>query len=141
MERIGNDADTEPVAHIGCQLMTAPLTLTFRHLPRSGALEASARDIGERLRRLNSRITACHIVLEGNAGRSDGCGRYQVKIHVSVPGAQIHAESAQSDGDDLRDVNALHSAYDNAKRQLEKLKRLHASHDFVTPFGPTTIES
>lgn len=121
--------------------MTAPVTLTFRHLPRSGALEASARDIGERLRRLNSRITACHIVLEGNAGRSDGRGQYQVKIHVSVPGAQIHAESAPPDGDDLRELNALHSAYDNAKRQLENLKRLHASHDLVTPFGPTTIES
>jgi ribosome-associated translation inhibitor RaiA len=121
--------------------MTAPLTLTFRHLPRSGALEASARDIGERLQRLNGRIKACHIVLEGIAGPAAGVGRYRVKIHLSVPGAQIHAESAPSGGDDHRELNALHSAYDNAKRQLEKLKRLQASHNIVAPFGPTTIES
>jgi ribosome-associated translation inhibitor RaiA len=108
--------------------MTAPLTLTFRHLPRSGALEASAREIGERLQRLNCRITACHIVLEGG---SDGPGRYQVKIHVSVPGAQIHAQSAQPSADDQRELNALHSAYDNAKRQLERLKRPHANSTVV----------
>jgi ribosome-associated translation inhibitor RaiA len=111
--------------------MTAPVTLTFRCLPRSGALETSARDIGERLRRLDSRITACHIVLEGNATASvkPGPGPYRVKIHVSVPGAQIHAESVQMPGEDHPDANALRSAYDNAKRQLEKLKELHSRPD------------
>jgi len=102
--------------------------LTFRCLPRSGALESSARDIGNRLQRLNSRITACHIVLEGDANASGKPGPrpYRVKIHVSAPGAQIHAESAQMSGEYHRETNALRSAYDNAKRQLEKLKGLHA---------------
>jgi ribosome-associated translation inhibitor RaiA len=109
--------------------MIAPLTLTFRHLPRSGALESSARDIGKRLQRLNDRMTACHIVFEGNVAER-GDGLYRVKIHVSVPGAQIHAESAQPSNEGHREVwDALHSAYDNAKRQLEKLKRLNLRPD------------
>jgi hypothetical protein len=105
--------------------MSSPLTLTFRHLPRSGALEASARDVGDRLQRLNDRMTACHIVFEG-APEGAGGLPFRVKIHVSVPGAQIHAESAQP----LEQGRAvphspLRSAYENAKRQLAKLKQLH----------------
>ncbi len=105
--------------------MTAPVTLTFRHLPRHGSIEASARDIGNRLQRLNSGITSCHIVIEGSADGSGAKQPYRVKIHLSVPGAQIHAESAPQArmAGDIR-TPALHSAYENAKRQLEKLKRL-----------------
>ncbi len=102
--------------------MSPPVTLTFRHLPRSGALEASARDVGERLRRLNDGMTACHIVFEG-APESAGV-RFQVKIHLSVPGAQIHAESAQpSEEGRAAPRSPLSSAYENAKRQLAKLKQ------------------
>lgn len=101
--------------------MNSPVTLTFRHLARSGALEASARDVGGRLHRLNYRMTACHIVFEGTPASAGGVP-FRVKIHVSVPGAQIHAESAR-----LADIgkaaihSPLRSAYENAKRQLEKL--------------------
>jgi ribosome-associated translation inhibitor RaiA len=106
--------------------MPAQLTLTFRHLSRSGALEASARDIGNRLRSLNNRITTCHIVIEGDADPAREDQSYRVKIHVSVPGAQIHAESSQPEVH--REARgALQAAYENAKRQLEKLKRPHGS--------------
>lgn len=101
--------------------MTVPVTLTFRDLPRSGALESSARDIGHRLQQLHHKITTCHIVLEGSGGESGAKGPYQVKIHVSVPGAQIHAESVHAET-----RTPLHSAYENAKRQLEQLKRLQS---------------
>ena len=111
--------------------MTAPVTLTFRHLPRSGALEAAARDVGNRLRELYQRMTACHIVLEGNAATPEA-GPCRVRIHVSVPGAQIHAESASADPH-TEARNALHSAYENAKRQLDKLKRLHSRPDVTGP--------
>lgn len=111
--------------------MTASVTLTFRHLPRSGALESAARDIGDRLEELYHRITACHIVLEGD-GAAPGAGPYHVRIHVSVPGAQIHAESAPADPH-AEPRNALHSAYENARRQLERLKRLHSRSDGTGP--------
>ncbi len=103
--------------------MSSPVTLTFRHLPRSGALEASARDVGDRLRRLNDGMTACHIVFEG-APEAAGGVPFRVKIHVSVPGAQIHAESAQQREEGQTNTHSpLRSAYENAKRQLAKLKQ------------------
>ena len=100
--------------------MSAPVTLTFRHLPRSGLLESCAREVGSRLQQLHHRMTACHIVLDG-VGAPTANGAYQVKIHVSVPGAQIHAESAPAEAG-----NPFQSAYEDAKRQLEKLKRMQS---------------
>jgi hypothetical protein len=112
--------------------MSSPVTLTFRHLPRSGALEASARDVGGRLQRLNDRMTACHIVFEGTPEAAGGVP-FRVKIHVSVPGAQIHAESArQADVGPTAIHSPLRSAYENAKRQLEKLKPSRSCSDLAS---------
>jgi ribosome-associated translation inhibitor RaiA len=111
--------------------MAAPVTtLTFRHVPRSGALESSARDMISRLQKLPHRMTACHIVLEGDA-EAPGVD-YRVKIHLSVPGAQIHAESA-SKVRHAEGRNALDSAYESVKRQLEKLKQVHHRPDVARP--------
>lgn len=106
--------------------MNSPLTMTFRHLPRSGALEASARDVGDRLQRLNGGMTACHIVFEG-IPEAAGDVPYRVKIHVSVPGAQIHGESARPPPEEGRTArhSPLFSAYENVKRQLAKFKQSH----------------
>jgi hypothetical protein len=112
--------------------MSAPLTMTFRHLPRSGALEASARDVGDRLQRLNDGMTACHIVFEG-APEAAGGAPFRVKIHVSVPGAQIHAESAQPPQEGQAAThNPLHSAYENAKRQLAKFKQSYGGQNLAS---------
>jgi hypothetical protein len=111
--------------------MNQLVTLTFRHLPRSGALEASARDVGGRLQRLNDRMTACHIVFEG-APETGGLP-FRVKIHLSVPGAQIHAESArQAQIGQAANYSPLRSAYENAKRQLERLKPSRSGADLAS---------
>jgi Sigma 54 modulation protein / S30EA ribosomal protein len=113
--------------------MSSLVTLTFRHLPRSGALEASAREVGGRLQRLNDRMTTCHIMFEGTPAAAGGLP-FRVKIHVSVPGAQIHAESArQTDIGPTAVQSALRSAYENAKRQLEKLNPFRESPDLARP--------
>jgi hypothetical protein len=96
-------------------------------LSRSGALEAAAREAGNRLRLLNDRMTRCHIVLEGEGDASHTETRAcVVRIHVSVPGAQIHAEggSPPEEGEQAA-RHALRAAYDNAKRQLHKLNHFH----------------
>jgi hypothetical protein len=107
--------------------MNSPVTLTFRHVPRSGVLEASARDVGDRLQRLNDRMTSCHIVFEGTPEATGGAV-FRVKIHISVPGAQVHAESArQAEAEHTPNHSPLRSAYENAKRQLERLKSIPSS--------------
>jgi hypothetical protein len=103
--------------------MQPSLTLTFRHLERSGALEDRARELGSRLERFGKRIAQCHMTLEGPDGRRGGAS-YLVKIDLTVPGAQIHADSLHGDGAAHEDIYlALRDAYNNAKRQLQDLHR------------------
>lgn len=75
-----------------------------------------------RLQALNTRVTACHIVLEGKLAPEAAARQCSARIHLSVPGAQIHAESAPQPGESHGDaVNALRQAYEDARRQLAKL--------------------
>ncbi len=104
--------------------MRPPITLSFRHLDRSGALEDRARKLGSRLERFSERITQCHITLEGPDTRSDTQAPYIVKIHLIVPGAQIHADSLHVDGAGHKDIYlALRDAFNNARRQLQEIQR------------------
>ena len=97
------------------------LNVTFRRFERSGALDARIREIGERLQRCDPRITQCHISVLGAAA---GAGSVSVRIHVSVPGAQIHADGSNDGGPGHGDAFlALRKAYDGARSQLRSLQR------------------
>ena len=99
-------------------------TITFRHIDHSGALEDRARKLGSRLGRFSERIMQCRITLEGPGDRRDGGAPYLVKIDLTVPGAQIHADSLHADGAGHKDIYiALRDAFNNAKRQLQDLHR------------------
>ena len=103
--------------------MQSPVTVSFRHIERSGALEARVREIGRRLQRYSGGTTRCRVTVEGGLEGGKGA-RYSVSISLSVPGAQIHADSIQHDGSGHRDVyEALRHAYGRARRQLQDLKR------------------
>jgi hypothetical protein len=95
----------------------------FRHIDRSGALEDRARKLGSRLERFGE-ITRCHMTLEGPGHYSDSGAPYIVKIDLTVPGAQIQADSLHVDGAGHKDIYlALRDAFNNAKRQLQNLHR------------------
>jgi hypothetical protein len=97
------------------------LNVTFRRLERSGALDARIREIGERLQRCDPRITQCHISVLGGA---PGEPSVSVRIHLSVPGAQIHADGSNDGGPAHSDAFlALGKAYEGARSQLRSLHR------------------
>jgi Sigma 54 modulation protein / S30EA ribosomal protein len=101
--------------------MWSAMTLTFRRISRSGALEAHARELGSRLQRFGERIVQCHMTLEGPVA-DDNKGTYLVKIDLAVPGAQIHADSLRSDGAEPLDIyRAMRNAFENAGQQLQEL--------------------
>ena len=97
------------------------LSVTFRRFERSGALDARIREIGERLQRCDPRITQCHISVLGGA---PGQPSVSARIHVSVPGAQIHADGSNGGGTGHSDAFlALRKAYEGARSQLRSLQR------------------
>jgi hypothetical protein len=123
-------ADNHLQQYIGSRQMSSlPLTLTFHHIDRSGALEERARKLGSRLGRFSGGITRFHMVLEGPGGGRDGGAPFCVKIDLTVPGAHIHADSLHADGRGHKDIYlALRDAFNNAKRQLQGLHRDRFEH-------------
>lgn len=111
-------------------MASLPITLTFHHIDRSGALEERARKLAARLGRFSDRIMQCHMVFEGPDGGRDGGALSCVKIDLTVPGAHIHADSLHTDGSGHPDIYvALRDAFNNAKRQLQGLHRNRLAHD------------
>ncbi len=103
--------------------MQLPLTLTFRHVARSAALEAHARDLASRLQRIEDHISRCHMTLESLEGDGLPESTYVVKIELTVPGAQIHADSLRADSSGHSSLLlAMREAYDNARQQLGHLR-------------------
>jgi len=118
--------------------MRPDITLSFRHIERSGALEDRARTLGARLARFSERITRCHMTLEGPGNGDEGGPGYWVKIDLAVPGAQIHADSLHVDGTGHKDIYlALRDAFNSAKRQLQ---RLHADRYGQRPLPARSIQ-
>ena len=104
--------------------MQPHINITFHHIDHSGALEDRARKLGSRLQQFSGRIVQCHMTLEGPDNRRDSGAPYLVKIDLNVPGAQIHADSLHVDGAGHKDIYlALRDAFNNAKRQLQNLRR------------------
>lgn len=108
------------------------LIFTLRGIQRTAALEARVREIGDRLRRCNERISQCHVTVLGgeevpvflSSAMPDGPAGVAAKIHLSLPGAQIHADSIRWNGVRHTDVYlALREAYDGARQQLRDLHR------------------
>jgi len=105
------------------ELMRAAVTLTFHDIERTGALEARMREVAERLRRHHDDITHCHITVEDHLDDGPETAPYAAKIHLSLPGAQIHADSIGPSGQGYHDVySALRAAYASVSRQLLDLK-------------------
>jgi ribosome-associated translation inhibitor RaiA len=103
--------------------MRTPLTLTFHHIERTGALEARMREIAERLRRHHDDITHCHITIEDLMDDAPDTAPFAAKIHLSLPGAQIHADSTGPNGEGHEDAYAaLRGAYASVGHQLQGLK-------------------
>ncbi|MET0987504.1 MAG: HPF/RaiA family ribosome-associated protein [Steroidobacteraceae bacterium] len=100
--------------------MQAPVTVSFRHVDRSDAVEERARALMSRLERFHEHITRCHVVVEGPTAHHAKGAPFMVKIELAVPGGTIFATNAQHDEAANDDVYvALNDAFENAKRQLQ----------------------
>ena len=100
--------------------MQTPLRITFRHLQPSAAVESRVREYVERLERFHQRITSCQVIVEAPAAHRHKGAPFNVKISLSVPGAEINVHSERMVDTAHADVYvALHDAFDIVKRCLQ----------------------
>ncbi len=108
--------------------MQTPLTIAFRHVDRSAAVESRVRDLVTKLERLCDRITGCHVVIERPSANHVHGSPFVAKIELALPGRELFASNAHHVRHEYQDIYAaLNDAFDRAKRQL---------HDFVAHATP-----
>ncbi len=104
--------------------MQTPLSISFRHMDSSPAIEHEvARRVGD-LEKTFPRIIGCDVVIDASQGKQVTGREFQVSVNVRVPGPDIHASTHLGRSTATDDVNlALHRAFDAAERTLREQGR------------------
>lgn len=98
--------------------------VTFRGMEESGALRDDVLDQARGLQRFAPDMSRCSVVLEPVVHGAAKGPRYSVKLHVAVPGAELHVGCATSSGNDLETSDtAVHDAFRAMRRKLQDLHR------------------
>ncbi len=99
--------------------MQVPVQITFRHMDRSDALEASIREWAEKLDRVFPNLTSCRVVIDEESGHKHQGNRYAVHLDVRAPGHEF-AVNRHRDEDPYV---AVRDAFSAAQRKLDDLSR------------------
>ena len=92
-----------------------PVQITFRHMPRSDALEALIREKVDKLEEFYPALISCRLVVDEEGMHHHQGRRFNVRIDVHVPGHEF-ATTREHDEDVYV---ALRDAFDSARRWLE----------------------
>jgi ribosomal subunit interface protein len=99
--------------------MRIPLQVTFKDIPSSPALEDRIREKAEKLHRFYDGIIGCHVVVELVQKHPQQGKRYNIRIDLTVPGAEIVANRDEHEDP----YGAVREAFEAAARQLEDYAR------------------
>ena len=99
--------------------MTFPITITYRHMDASAALDERICELAERLARVSSHVLRGHVVIEAPHQRSQG-RLFKVQLDLQVRGRQIVVHRTKSANPAHEDVYvALRDAFRAARRTLD----------------------
>ena len=100
--------------------MQVPMTISFRDVHPSAAVEADIREKADKLEEFFDRITSLRVVVERPHRRHRQGELFHVRIDLRVPGREIvvtREPAAHRAYEDL--YVAIRDAFDDAKRQLQ----------------------
>lgn len=99
--------------------MQVPLQITFHDVAHSDALESHTRDKAAKLEQFYASLIACKVVIAQPAQHQHKGKPFNIRIDLSVPGAEIVVGRQQDE-----DVYvALRDAFNAARRKLEDYGR------------------
>ena len=101
--------------------MQSPLQIAFEHIPQSDAVEARVREEAAKLEQFCDRITAMRVVVARPQHRHTKGDTFQVRIHITVPGAADIAISREPAATGAHEdvYVAIRDAFDAITRRLE----------------------
>lgn len=110
--------------------MQTPLQLTFEHIGHSDRIEARIRDEAAKLEQFCDRITSMRVVVARPQHRHHTGDVYQIRIHITVPGAPDIAISREPAATGAHEdvYVTINDAFKAAGRQLQDLVRKRQGH-------------
>lgn len=104
--------------------MKIPLSITFRHMDPSPALENVIRERAGKLERFCQDIIRCDVIVEEPHKHHQQGRLYHVRIDVTVPGKEIVVRRAPDQHHAHEDAYVtVRDAFDSMQRQLEDYVR------------------
>jgi ribosomal subunit interface protein len=104
--------------------MQVPLSITFRNMASSPAIEADIREKAAKLEAFHGRITSARVVVETPHRQHRQGKLFHVSIDLRVPGRQLVVSREPAAHHAYEDVYvAIRDAFDEVKRQLEDYAR------------------
>jgi ribosomal subunit interface protein len=104
--------------------MQVPLSISFRNVPPSPAIEADIREKAAKLEEFCDRITSARVVIETPHRQHRQGKLFHVRIDLRVPGRELVVSREPAAHHAYEDVYvAIRDAFDGAKRQLEDYVR------------------
>ena len=107
-----------------------PVTIAFKDVATSEAVEARIRERAEYLGRYHDRITGCRVVVAETHRQHHKGTLHHVRIDLTVPEGEIMVNREPESGHAHEDVYvAVGDAFDAAQRQLQHWVGRRAKHD------------
>lgn len=104
--------------------MDLPLTITFRDMDHSDAIETYVRRRAEKLAPFADKITTCQVVIEVPHRHKQSGRQYRVRIDVMVPGTELVVSHAADEDPSHQDAYAaIDHAFDQMTRRVEDYVR------------------
>ena len=105
--------------------MELPLSITYRNMESSPAIEARIREHAAKLDRLFPRIMSCRVVVEAPHRRHHKGKLYQVSIDLKMPGKEIAVTSAGPNDHTHEDIYvAIRDAFNALARRVQDKARV-----------------
>ena len=105
--------------------MSITTSVTFQDMPSSPTLIADIERHVERLQRFAPGMTRCRVTVQRAEHRHHKGNRYEVLIHVALPGGELDAGHTARPNHSHEDAYvAVHDAFDVMRRRLEDFLRI-----------------
>lgn len=119
--------------------MSEHVQITFRDIDPSPAIEEYAMERAAKLDRFCDAIQRCHVTIEAPHRHHRQGKRYNVRIDVTVPGAELVVSRDPAENLAHEDVYAcIDAAFDDAQRRIEdyvRRRRQEVKQHEATPHG------
>jgi ribosome-associated translation inhibitor RaiA len=120
-----------PIMSMDISRQKQPVSVQFRHMPKSEAIESLVWQEAVALQRLSAPGAHSEVVIDETQRRNFG-GVFEVRVRYTVPGDRVYAaQGSEQSGSHEYLYGAVRDAFDQIRHQLQKARKKRTRHPSV----------